>query len=108
MAKFSGMIGYAINSETAPGVFEDTIIERRHYGDVLSAASRWEQTEVLNDDLVISNRISIVADKFLRENLGAMKYALVNHQRWTIRKIEQKEPRFVLTLGGIYNGPTPT
>lgn len=108
MAKFSGMIGYAVNSETSPGIYEDTIIERRHYGDVLSAASRWEQTEVLNDDLVISNRISVVADKFLRENLGAMKYALVNHQRWTIRKIEQKEPRFVLTLGGVYNGPTPT
>lgn len=108
MAKFSGMIGYVKSVETEPGVYEDMIEEHRHYGDILQNTRRWEEGERINDALTINNRISVVADKFMRDNMYAMRYLWLYGQRWTITKVDIAVPRMVLTLGGIYNGPTPT
>ena len=33
MAKFYGVIGYAVTEETKPGVWAEKIIERMYYGD---------------------------------------------------------------------------
>ena len=45
MAKFYGVIGYAIQVETVPGVWEDQIIERNYRGDVLQNMNRWQSSE---------------------------------------------------------------
>lgn len=34
MAKFYGVIGYAVTEETKPGVWTEKIIERMYYGDL--------------------------------------------------------------------------
>ena len=34
MAKFYGVIGYAVTEETKPGVWAEKIIERMYYGDL--------------------------------------------------------------------------
>ena len=34
-AKFYGEIGYGETVETSPGVYEDIIVERKYYGDVI-------------------------------------------------------------------------
>jgi len=44
MAKYYGVIGYAIQKETAPGVWEDTIIEKNYRGDVILNQQRWQPT----------------------------------------------------------------
>ena len=59
--RYYGNVGYAIPSETGLDIIEDTIIERSYYGDVLKNNRRWEKGEGVNDNLNISNRISIVA-----------------------------------------------
>ena len=57
-----------------------------------------------NDDIIISNEISIIADKFAYENFYAMKYVEYSGAKWKITNVEVQHPRLILTTGGIYNG----
>jgi len=104
MAKFYGVIGYAIQTETAPGVWEDAIIERNYRGDVILAQQRWQKTEGVSDDLNLDNSISIIADGFVYANLGFIKYVNWHGQKWNIKSLAINRPRLVLQIGGIYNG----
>lgn len=104
MAKFFGAIGYAVTSETKPGVYEEQIIEREYFGDVNRNIRKLENSEYLNDDINISNEISIVSDPFANENFYSMRYAEFMGTKWKITSVEVKYPRLILTLGGVYNG----
>ena len=77
MAKFSGRIGYADTRETSPGVWEEVFIRKQAYGDVLR-----------------NNR------KLENGDLGWMG------AKWKITNVEVLPPRLILTIGGVYNGPT--
>lgn len=104
MAKFFGAIGYAVTSETKPGVYEEQIIEREYFGDVNRNIRKLENSEYLNDDINVSNEISIVSDPFANENFYSMRYAEFMGTKWKITSVEVKYPRLILTLGGVYNG----
>lgn len=102
MAKFYGAIGYAETTETAPGVWTSGVTERNYYGDVIKNTRRWQQGENLNDDLVVNNIISIVADPFANENIHTMKFVRWMGVAWKITNVEIQRPRLILTLGGVY------
>ena len=104
MAKFFGAIGYAVTSETKPGVYEEQIIEREYFGDVNRNIRKLENSEHLNDDINVSNELSIVSDPFANENFYSMRYAEFMGTKWKITSVEVKYPRLILTLGGVYNG----
>lgn len=104
MAKFFGAIGYAVTSETKPGVYEEQIIEREYFGDVNRNIRKLENSKYLNDDINVSNEISIVSDPFANENFYSMRYAEFMGTKWKITSVEVKYPRLILTLGGVYNG----
>lgn len=105
--KFYGRVGYAENSETSQDVWDDSIIERMYVGDVLSNNRRANNGESVNDNLDISNRISVVADAFAYEHFFNMKYVEWMGTLWKIQSVEVQRPRLILSLGGVYNGPTP-
>jgi hypothetical protein len=107
MAKFYGPIGYGEQVETSPGVWNETIVERNYSGDVIETTSRMRDGENLNDDLTIDNRLSIVADPFAYEKFHAMRYIKWMGALWKITSVKVQRPRLVLTIGGVYNGPTP-
>jgi len=107
MAKFYGVIGYAIQAETRPGVWTDQVIERTYRGDVLQSVNRWQSSDQVNDDFVIDNKLSIISDPFAYENFQHIKYVRWMGANWKISKIEILRPRLILTTGGVYNGPTP-
>ena len=104
MAKYYGLIGYAETVETAPGVWKEQITERVYYGDVIRNSRRLQSTEHLNDDINISNQISIVADPYAINNFHSMRYAEFMDAKWKVSDIEVQYPRLLLTLGGVYNG----
>jgi hypothetical protein len=104
MAKFYGIIGYAIPKEANRGVWKDEKIERTYYGDLIRNTRRLESSGTLNDNINIANEISIVADPFAYENFHAMKYVVFMGAKWKISNVEVQYPRLVLTLGGLYNG----
>lgn len=108
MAKFYGSIGYALLKETRPGVWTDSIIEKKYRGDVVLDQRRWQSAEKLNDDLNLDNSISIVADKYAYQNLGHMKYIVWDNIAWKIQSININRPRIVIQIGGVYNGERPS
>jgi hypothetical protein len=104
MAKFYGTIGYAEKIETKPGVWKPSITERNYYGDVLKISRRLQAGENLNDDLIVNNEFSIVADPFAYENFCNMKYIKWMGTFWKITKVDVQRPRLILSIGGVYNG----
>ena len=104
MAKYCGLIGYAVSVEESPGVWVDDIVERKYYGDVTRSVRRNEITDGVNDNINISNDISIVADPYAYDNYGSIVYATVRGVKWKVTSIEEQRPRLLLTLGGKYNG----
>jgi hypothetical protein len=107
MAKFSGPIGYATTAETSPGVWTETITEYTYSGDVVKNQTRTRSGENLNDNLVIDNRISIIADPFANSNLQSMRYVKWMGAFWKISSVEIQRPRLLLSIGDVYNGPFP-
>ena len=104
MAKFYGTIGYAKTVETMPGVWTEQITERDYYGDVIKNSRRLQSSDKVNDDISISNQISIVADPYAINNFHSMRYAEFMGAKWKISDVEVQYPRLLLTLGGLYNG----
>lgn len=106
MAKFYGSIGYGEMVNTAPGVWTEEITERQYFGDILKNASKWTNGENLNDDLVMDNRFSIVADPYLNEHFHSIRYVRWMGALWKVKSVEVLRPRLILTVGGVYNEQT--
>lgn len=104
MAKFYGLIGYAETVEVSPGVWEEQITERPYYGDLMRNSRRLQTVNQLNDNLNISNELSIVSDPFAERNFHAIRYATYMGTKWKVTNVEVSYPRLTLTLGGVYNG----
>ena len=104
MAKFYGKVGFIIPEETNPGVFVEKAKERPYTGDFLRMSSRWDNSENLNDNLSLGNRVSFVADPFAFEHFSAIKYVKFGGAKWEVSSVEVSFPRLILSIGGVYNG----
>ena len=102
MAKWYGVIGYDETLETRPGVWMNQITERNYYGDVIRNSRRLQTANQLNDNINISNEISI--DPYANQNFHAMRYVEFMGTKWKIENITVQYPRLILSLGGVYNG----
>ena len=104
MAKFYGIIGFASQKEIRPGVWIDEITERGYSGDLVRNTRNAQNLQQLNDDISLSNQISIVADPYANENFFAMRYVTFMGSKWKITSVEVQYPRLILSIGGIWNG----
>ena len=105
MARFCGVVGYAIPKETRPGFWEDEIIERTYYGDVLrDMGMSSSNPDSTNDDLRINCQFSIVADPFAYQNFHSIRYVEFMDAKWKVTNAEPRRPRLLLTAWGVYNG----
>ena len=104
MAKFYGNVGYSITKETSPGVWKPSIVERMYSGDLVRNTTRkLESSGGVNDNITISNDISIVADPFAIENFRSIAYVEFMGTKWKISSVEVQYPRLLLSLGGVCN-----
>ena len=104
MAKFYGVIGYAVTEKTERGIYEESIIEYEYVGDVIRNTRRLREAAKINDDITISNQISIIADPYASNNFHSMRYVSFMGSKWKVTEVEVQYPRLILTLGGLYNG----
>lgn len=104
MAKFCGLIGYAENVETERGIVSEKIVSRKYYGDVVRNYRRAENAERINDDIDVSNTISIMADAYAYSHCYAIRYIEWMDTKWKVKGVEINRPRLILTIGGVYNG----
>ena len=104
MARYCGKVGFAIETEVRPGVWKNKIVKRTYYGDSFRMSRRLQDSGNLNDNVTISNEISIVADPFANENFLSIRYVEFMGVKWKVTNIENQRPRLLMTLGGVYNG----
>lgn len=104
MAKFCGLIGYVETVETKPGVWEERVTERTHYGDVIRNTRRVQSAEKLTDDILIDIQISIVISSQAIDDISRIRYVWFMGAKWEVTNVDIQPPRLILTLGGLYHG----
>lgn len=104
MTKFYGIVGYIETVETEPGIWEPLLTRRSYYGEIVRNTSKFQTSGGVNDNVDISNELSIVADPYALDHFTAMRYVEFMGTKWKIVKVEVKYPRLILSIGGVYNG----
>ena len=104
MAKWFGTIGYAETIETEPGIWEEQITKKSYYGDLIRNNRRLQNSGNVNDNINISNELSIIADPYAVNHFYSMRYVEFSGAKWKISDVSVQYPRLILTLGGVYNG----
>lgn len=104
MAKWFGKIGFEEQVESAPGVWTPNIIERDYYGDVIRNTRRLQTADQVNDDITISNEISIVADPYAMNSFHSMKWVEWMGAKWKAVSVDVQYPRLTISLGEVWNG----
>lgn len=105
MARFSGLVGYGETIETAPDVYADRITEFKYYGAVVRNTRTSQAGEYLNNDISVSNSISIVADAYAKDHFFAIRFVEWAGKLWHVTDVTVEAPRLILQVGGVYNGP---
>ena len=90
--------------EVRPGVYDSVITEKYYSGEIIENRQRWNPSDHQNDDLTVSNKISIIADTYLNTHLSSIKYATFMGIKWKVKSLDIKYPRVILDLGEVYNG----
>lgn len=107
--RFSGYIGFVEDSESKPGIHDPVATERPYKGYVTRRGYGWAPTDdTTNHNITFSNDIRIIADEFVKANLGAMRYIHWGNQYYSIDRIQFDTDNHGLTisLGGLYVGTT--
>lgn len=100
--KWYGKIGYSDSVEVEPGVWEDVITERRRFGELLRNYKSNQQGNKINEDISVSNQISVLSDPYLAENFHKIKYITFMGAKWKVSTVEIQYPRLIITLGSLY------
>ena len=109
MGLFYGPIGFVetVEDPIGSGIYKEQPTERNYRGEVSRYSKRWDNgSQQVNPNLSISNTISIVADPYVSNHLYSLRYIKWLGGYWEITSAEVETPRIILSIGGVYNGPT--
>lgn len=104
MAKFAGLVGYATQEETVPGVWSPVEKPVMMKGDVISQVSSVQNDGKVNSDITLNHRVSLMGDAYAFENYYNLKWIEIDGRKWEISSVELHRPRLIVTVGGLYNG----
>lgn len=105
MAKFHGFVGFVEYVETSPDVWKEVATEREYSGDLIRKNNRYVAGQAINDNLVINNQISIIADPYINQHFPSIRYVVWRGAKWKVTSVDDsKFPKTILTLGEVYNG----
>ena len=102
--RFYGKVGYAVTEETSPDVWQEVVRDIYYRGDVRRVTRRLVSGDKVNDDVNVSNEISILADAFALQNFQNIRYVEWNGTKWKVSSVTVERPRMTLEIGGLYNG----
>ena len=103
MPKIHCEVGYETFEDTGLGDYEPVVTKRHYKGDLITVSKSFNQNEGINDDLRVSNRISLIADAYAYDHFFGIVYVYWAGQRWKVSNVTVERPRLILTLGGVYN-----
>lgn len=102
MARWAGVIGFAKDTEVEPGVWEETIEERKYKGDAIKMRLLSNLGTNINPQVNVSNQISFIADPYALQNFSCIRYISFMGQLWNVNDITIDERRLIATIGGAY------
>lgn len=108
MSRFEALVGYESPGEMVNHVYQAVVVERDYTGEELQVLRSLIDSGKVNSDISLLNRYSIWADAYALEHYSWIKYLVKDEVRWTVTSVEVQRPRLILSLGGVYNGPSPT
>lgn len=101
--RYYGDIGYFETVETQPGFFEEKLTFRKAQGDVIRNTKRNQAASNVNDNILVNNSISVVADPYAREHFFAIKCLRWQGSLWKVASVDVQFPRLILELGEPYH-----
>jgi hypothetical protein len=107
--RYFGKVGFGKDVEDPPdsGKWRKLLTERSYSGEVIASTVRTGPGDVVGAEISLDHRIAIVADPFAIENPNTIVYVGWDGALWTVTSVEIRRPRLILSLGGVYHGPTP-
>ncbi len=104
MARFCGKLGFSHTKETRLGIYEEVVEEKTYYGDIIKDTRLNEKSSNLNDNISISNKVSVISNDYLIQNVSHLKYVVYLGAKWEVKSFDIERPRIIIYLGGLYNG----
>lgn len=105
MNKWCGKVGFSIPNEVSPGIWaHNNITEHRYFGEIINNRWRRQNSGNVNDNVNISNQISIVADPYARNHISSLVWVEFQGKKWKVTDAEVRYPRLILSIGGVWNG----
>lgn len=104
MNRFFGMVGFSITTETSPGVLTEQIVKRSYYGEFLSEGFNRDNNQVINSNINLSNRVSLLADNYAFTHAAYIAYVEIAGTKWAVNTVSFEGKRMICTFKGIYEG----
>ena len=108
--RYCANVGYRVTYEkkdengVGHGVWVEDITVRKYKGEVIKNYSRNSDGESINDNSMLNNNISIVADMYALSNFTSIIYCEVMGKKWKVASVDATTPhRLIFTLGGLYD-----
>lgn len=107
--KWSGKIGFYVDEEVikdgiGTGIWKPQIVERSYTGDIVRDYRSQENTnDKVNEDVTISNNISVILDRYLDSHICDIKYITFKGVKWKVKGFTINHPRINISIGGVYN-----
>lgn len=102
MPKIHCTVGFA-EFDNQNGIWNSVFKEYQYHGEIIRNTRKLQNSGNINDNIVISNDISIIADPYARNNFHAIRYVTYMGTKWIVNSVDVQFPRLVLSLGGVYN-----
>lgn len=100
--KWFGQIAFSNQSEVEPGVWEDEPVVRDYYGTLNKVSKKNESTAEINQDIAVTNTLSVIADPFLLDSFQNILYVTFGGAKWKVSSVSVGYPELTLTFGDLY------
>ena len=110
MAKYTGLVGYVTQVETAPGVWSSVENPKRMKGDIIRQSSslqndyRSNTGNKVNSDISLNHRVSLIGDAYAFSSYFDIRWIEVDGRKWEVTSVEIQRPRIIVSLGGLWHG----
>lgn len=103
MGKYYGLVGFATQQKTGPGVWENVIVEHPYSGEILDNRWRTGSGSNTNSELTLNCDFSLLCDPYMIEHHAFAAYITYMGTKWEVTGAVPNYPRVVFTVGGVYN-----
>jgi hypothetical protein len=104
MPKFAGLVGYATQEETVPGVWSPVEKIVMMKGDIIKQSSSVQNDDKVNSDITLNHRVSLIGDAYAFDNYYNLKWINLHGRKLEVSSVELQRPRLIVSMGGVYNG----